>query len=443
MIGRGLPRISPLILEALLVIGLLAGLYDLFNVFRTLGYLPAPFVFDVSDTFMDWFNTAYWSHNPGAYSVWNTIYAPLSFVITKVIGDPTCYASAPWDARNCDVLGIVGILAIYFACVVATAVALYRRDRSTALFRTIGLGVGGPMLFALERGNLIMWAYLVFVLFYGQLIRSKVGNAIAAAVMINLKSYLLFPVLGLIAHRRWRALELAGFATLGIYFLSMFIINAGTPFELVHNLQVWFDMRAGTIWDEVLYSTTYKPYLLFDVRQYPIRDYVEQRSIDIAKIVITGEVIASRAIAMICVAGAYFYPKAVSMQRIAFFILMQSFMNQNPGGYAIAFIVFLVFMEEWRNWGTGLAIACCYLVSIPTDLTISVFYHYERESWLSGRLVDSAYGLPLGALVRPGLLVIVLWSLAIDSLIDIHRAIKTERPNLGLGWRRRPDLAQV
>ena len=28
-------------------------------------YLPPPFVFDINDTFMDWFNTAYWAHNPG------------------------------------------------------------------------------------------------------------------------------------------------------------------------------------------------------------------------------------------------------------------------------------------------------------------------------------------------------------------------------------------
>ena len=49
------------------------------------GFLPAPFVFDVGDTFMDWFNTAYWAHNPGAYSVWGTIYLPLSFVLTGLL----------------------------------------------------------------------------------------------------------------------------------------------------------------------------------------------------------------------------------------------------------------------------------------------------------------------------------------------------------------------
>jgi hypothetical protein len=421
------------LIEFTLFVAVLAGLVDLVRTFITIGYLPAPFVFDVSDTFMDWFNVAYWSHNPGAYDVWNSVYAPLSFVITKFSGDPTCYMSAPKDARDCDWLGVVHILAIYVACVVATAFAFYRRDRSTALFRTIGIAVGGPMLFALERGNLIMHAYLCFVLFYGGLVRSRIGQAIVGALMINLKSYLLFPVLGLAVRREWRTLELAGFATVLIYLVTLIIIGSGTPFDLAHNLEVWFNLRAGTIWDEVLYSTTYKPYLLFDARQYPVRDFVDPQAVDIAKVVIEVEVFASRAIAILCIAAAWFYPKAVSTGRIAFFILMQSFMNQNPGGYAISFVVFLVFLEDWKNARIGIALVACYLLLIPTDYTISVFYHYERASWLSGRLVDSAYGLGVGALVRPGLLVIMLWALAIDTLIDIHRAIRAGRPTLGLG----------
>ena len=93
----------------------IAGFVRLANIFFYQGYLPAPFVFDIGDTFMDWFNTAYWAHNPGAYSVWRTIYLPLSFVITGLLGDPTCYKNAPYDARDCDHLGIAVILLTYAA----------------------------------------------------------------------------------------------------------------------------------------------------------------------------------------------------------------------------------------------------------------------------------------------------------------------------------------
>ena len=145
--------------------------------------------------------------------------------------------------------------------------------------------------------------------------------------------------------------------------------------------------------------------------------------------------IASRAIALLCIIGAWFYPKAVTLRRLVFFILMQSFMGQNPGGYAIMFIVFLVFMERWKNFGVGLAIICCYVVSIPADINITSIVDVERQSWLSGRIVNSTYALPVGALIRPGILMIMLWALAIDTLIDLHRAVKAGPPNLGLALR--------
>ncbi len=418
--------------ELILMIVVLIGLSDLISVFYFQGYLPAPFVFDVSDTFMDWFNTAYWSQNDGAYAVWNTIYAPLSLVITQFLGDPRCYAHNPFYARDCDTIGIVVICATYVICVVVTAVALFRNDRKTAIFRTVTLAIGGPLLFALERGNLIMFAFIGFVCLFGNLTKGRIGVAVAAASMINLKSYLLFPVLGFAIKRKWRTLELCGLATIGLYLFTLFIFGDGTPADLVANLKVWFNLRAGAIWDELLYSTTYKPYLLFDVRQYPIRDFVEQRTVDLASLAIEIEVFASRAIAILCLIGAWFYPKAVPISRLAFFVLMQSFMAQNPGGYAIFFIVFLVFMEKWKNFATGLAISTSYIVSIPTDLTLNVFYHFERLSWLSGRVVDSAYSLSLGALIRPGMIAIILWALAIDTLIEIHREMRLSPPRLGL-----------
>jgi len=411
----------------------LVGLGILTHTFFAIGYLPAPFVFDVSDTFMDWYNVANYAHNPGAYSVYHSVYAPLSFVITKIFGIPACYGSHPKDARDCDPIGIVQILVVYVCCVAVTAVAFYRHDRSTALPRTIAVGLGGPMLFALERGNLIMHTYIAFVFLFGGILASRRGLAVAAAFLVNLKFYMVMPVLGFAVKRQWRTLELCGVATVALYLITLFIINAGTPFDIAENLKIWFNLRAGTIWDEVLYSTTYKPYLLFDARLYPIRDYIPQKTIDLLTISIQVEVFSSRALAFLCIIAGWFYPKVVTVQRMAFFILMQSFLDQNPGGYAMSFVTFLVFTERWTNIRVGIAIVTCYLISLPADYTITEFFRYERLSWLSARMVDSAYGLSLGSLVRPGLLVIVLWSLGIDTLVSVHREMRRVRPLFGLG----------
>ena len=425
-------RAIPVALEFAGMVLVIAGFARLVSIFRYQGYLPAPFVFDVGDTFMDWFNTAYWAHNPGAYSVWRTVYLPLSFVITGLLGNPSCYKTAPYDARECDHLGIAVILLTYVACCFVAAIAFRRADRSTAIPRTVTMAIGGPLLFALERGNLIMLAFIPFVLAYGGLLRSKKSYAAASAFMANMKIYLVLPLFALMVRREWRLFELCCLGSVGLYVVTLLVVGAGTPFEFVSNLQNWFGMRLGVIWDELLYTTTYAPFLQLDVGQYPVRDFIDGRVVDAAKLFIETELVLSRGIALLCIALAWFYPRAISTNRLIFFVLMQSFIVQNPGGYAIIMIVFLVLMEGWKNFATGLAIVGAYLISIPGDVTITTLTVVERESWLTGRIVDSAYVVPLGSFVRPGIIMVMLWSLAIDTLIDVHRAVKAGRPMLGL-----------
>jgi hypothetical protein len=439
----GIGRVQ-LLVELAGAASVLAGFILLVRFYALYGYLPAPFVFDTHDTFMDWFHTAYWSHNEGAYSVWRSIYLPLSFVVTSLFSDPRCYATSAFDARDCDLISVAFLVLTWLACAVASGIAFWRNDRRTAPYRTLAVAVGGSLLFALERGNLIMLGYLAFVLIFGGLVRGRGWFAVAAGFLANMKVYLLAPVLMLAVKREWRLLELCGFATVAFYLFGMMIVGSGTPVEIAGNLQNWFGTFAISIWDQIVYSTTYSPYLLFDVLQYPIRDFLDQRTVDLVKQVISIEVLASRGIALFVILAAWFYPQAVALNRLVFFILMQSFLATNPGGYAICFVVFALFLEKRSNFATGLAILCCYLVSIPIDYPIATVLQVYRESWLSGQMVDVSYVLTIGTLARPLLFVIMLWALAIDSLIDIHRAVTAGPPMLGLGRRRwgEPVVAQ-
>ena len=108
MIGR--LRLVP---ELLLALAVVASVVSTAMAFRATGYLPQPFVFDTNDTFMDWFNTAFWANRPGAYDVWRSIYPPLSFVFLDLFSLPGCYLQSPFHARDCDWLGKGVILAFY------------------------------------------------------------------------------------------------------------------------------------------------------------------------------------------------------------------------------------------------------------------------------------------------------------------------------------------
>lgn len=437
MTATGISRMKAA--EWALLLLLVGGLWRVWSLLQSNGYLGPPFVFDVGDTFMDWFNTAYWAHNGHAYDVWRTIYLPLSFVITGLFGDPRCYSNAPYDARDCDVVGIAFIVVMYLGCGLAAWLAFRRNDRRTAVIRTLAIVLGQPLLYALERGQLIMLTFISFALLYGGVVRSRYGSAFVAAFMANTKVYMVFPLLALGIKRDWRLLELCGFATVGLYLLTMALVGAGTPSELIANLQNWFGVRLGTVWDEMLYTTTYKPLLQLDVYQYPVRDYVEQRWVDAGFLFVQIYVIASRLIAWACIVAAWLAPRAISMQRLVFFILMQSFIDQNPGGYALSLIAFLVFLERARNAPTVIAIVCAYLISIPGDLTLVKLFDVERTVWLTQRTVTTEYVAPWGAFLRPGLIALILWALAIDSLQNAARMVHRDGALLGLdlrsGWR--------
>jgi len=442
MTPRAQPRFNKAgAVEFVLMLAMFAGFAHLVYRVRTYGFVPLPFVYDVTDTFMDWFNPAYYAHNGHAYDIYISIYAPLSFAILKVLGISSCYATAPKDARACDYIGIAAILVFYALSAITAAVAFYRNDRTTWFYRAVGFGIGLPLLYALERGNLIMIGFIFLHLFFGGLVKSRPGLAVAAAMMINIKSYLLLPVLALAVKREWRLLELCGIATIAVYLLSLAYYGSGSPLELIANLQVWFNAMASVVWDQISYSTTYKPYLQFDIHQYPVRDFLSDRIVTIATIFIKTTTVATRLVALLCVALAWLYPKEVPLHRLAFFLLMQSFVNDNPGGYGQSLLVFLVFMEKWTHRRIGVAIVMAYLISIPTDFLFASALYVERTSWLGGRIVETVYGLTAGALLRPGMILIMVWSLAIDSLIRIHRAMRNERPEIAMMLRRSRPLA--
>lgn len=415
------------------MIAVVAGLIATVQFWRFQGYLPAPFVFDINDTFMDWFNTAQYAHNPGAYDIWRSIYPPLSFVFLWLTSDPRCYHSSPFDARDCDIISIAFIVGIYVLSAVLAAVAFHRNDRRTAYIRGIAFAFCLPLVYSLERGNLITAAFACFVVAYGDIVRSRPIRIIAAGLAINFKYYLLAPSFAFALKRGWRDFELIGLAALMIYVVSLALFGSGTPFEILGNLSDWVVINAYAVWDQAYYSTTYSTLLWFDVRQFPVRDYAGSKVIDLVVAAIPIVVRASQLVGFACIALTWLRPQTLSVRRVALILMLTSIIAQSPGGYAEMFIVFLVFMERADTISMRFATICAYLISIPYDLTAGTFRVNNQDAWLSGRTLEVAFGFNFGSVVRPGLLLLILWAVAIDSFIRLVRAHREGRSMIGLG----------
>ncbi len=139
------------------------------------------------------------------------------------------------------------ILGFYLLDVVLVWLSFRRADPRTAPMRAIAFGLGLPLLFTLERGNLILVAFACFVVAHGPLVTRGPWRWLASAATINFKPYLLLPVLAHAVKRDWRALELAGIATIVLYLVTLAIVGAGTPVEMVANTANWVAVpeRAG------------------------------------------------------------------------------------------------------------------------------------------------------------------------------------------------------
>jgi len=425
-------RTRPPLIETGLMLAVVASVGWAAVHFAEFGYLPQPFVFDTNDTFMDWFNTAFWANRPGAYDVWRSIYPPLSFVFLDWFSLPGCYLDSPFYARDCDWLGRATIAAFYLIDVALIRVAMKRNDAATALPRTVALALGLPLLFTLERGNLILVALACFIVAHGPVTRSPVWRHLATAATINFKPYLIVPVAAHVIRRDWRALELAGLATLALYLVTLALVGAGTPMTLVANTANWVQFISGQVWNEVNYSTSYAPLLLIRESQIPVLQFVSSRLVEGIETAVPLVIHATQAVALAALAAAWFQPKALPHARLAAILMGAYLVTQSPGGYTQVFLLFLVMLERWKGTGPRIAIVTAYLLCMVGDWPLATVLDLSLNSWLSGRPVSPSFGLTVGHFVRPGLIALIVWALALDTVVRALRAHAEHRPVLGL-----------
>lgn len=414
----------------ILALLVLAGLGNVVGRFVVDGKLPQPFLFDVNDTFMDWFNTAFWSHNPGAFTVWRTVYPPLSFAFLKMLGLPGCYRASGMVARNCDYVGIVAIMVCYMLCVIVAAIAFRRYDRSTWVWRSIAFGFGLPLLFTLERGNLILPGFVFFALVHGDLVRSPWKRALAVGMVVNFKPYLLLTVLAPAFRRDWRELERSGIGVIVVYLVSYGIMGSGSLAEIAGNTANWVLFMSGQLLEGIYYSTSFTPFLQFDTPLFPVRDVIPSRTVDAILLVIPIVIRSSQVLMLLTLAGAWLQPRALTVQRIAALIFAAYLVGQSPGGYAEVFLIFLLFLEPWRGKGPAVALVAGYLLCVPYDYVLSTIVTLTSDSWLSGRSVVAPFGIAVGTFLRPALVVILFWGLALDSLARIVALHRVAPPTL-------------
>lgn len=422
-------------LEWVLAAAVLAGLLHMAYLTVAYQYFPQPFFYDTDDTFRDWFSTAIWAHEKGAYDTWLTVYPPLSFLFLKYAGLPQCYIYAPLSTvRDCDWLGIVLIHVIYVANIFIAARLFMKIDRRTALPRSFALTAGMPMLFGLERGNLVLLCFTCIMLGWGPLVRSARLRWLFVGLAINLKVYLIAGVATQLLRRRWRWVEGALLATILVYIVSYGLYGEGTPKEIVDNLVNFaegFLSTPSSVMD-VWYPNTYKPlYYILTKAEIPITSMIGSDLVEAGAIAIPAAVYGTQAMIVLAALASWVRPEAVPPFRLAFLGIALAMITSEASAYTQPVMFLFVFMERWEGITRTLAIIITYILCIPGDILVADPLPVLQFSYIADHYVITLQGIALGMFLRPMGLLLLALLLSMHTIAVVWNDIRMQ------GWKDR------
>lgn len=431
-------RVRGLLVERCLTIPVAIGLAYSLIFLGHYGYLPPPYFYEPSGTFMDFSAPATFAYQGGAYDSFQTIYPPLSFVLLKLVSWGPCYAFNPSEeARNCDTYGITWLFLIYLINTALIWRTFRKLDRRTAFLRTFALCAGLSMTYALERGNVLLFAFTCLILAYGPLLRSARLRWIFAGLAVNFKVYLIGTIFAQLLRHRWRWFEGALVASVIIYLITFAIYGEGSPREIYHNVTAYAGAFQQASLLEFWYPSSLQPIrlLLQGDTQFPVMTALGSNFISVASLVVRALILATTLSILVAAAASWWRPAAVPMHRLILLSIGIAVINSEAGGYTQMILIFFVFMEKWRGFGRVAAIVMAYILCVALDFPIERVPPVVRDSYLGGREVIAEYSVGIGTLMRPVLIHLMLFSLSLVTIRDVWADARRNGWRSPLPWR--------
>lgn len=381
----------------------IAGCVYFWLSFAENGYLPSPFVWDKADTFMDFFNPMYWADEPERYTDWGSVYPPLNFLFLKgarwlLFGQ--VHESDAFTLRDSAKPLIIYILAAF----AAAPLFVFRHDlwrgftaaQKALLF--ISCLLSPPMLFTIERGNLI-----IFALGFLALALAKPGwtRTFAIGMLINIKPYFALYLVAFAISQRPRELVSCTMMAGTIFLISGIMLDEYF-LEFVRNLLQFSQ-------DQNLFSPRELLGLPSSVSAftYVLRLYLYSGgNLSIASLDIGSIITLVESIKWLAIFAAFFSlglgGRRISVETtLAATTIAITNLAVWVGGYS--FILYVCLIPIFcRLTYYKVYLACVFLIFMPTDV-ISLFNEDlgTRYAYLSDATVPVVWQLSLGAFLRP------------------------------------------
>lgn len=211
--------------------------------------LPAPFFYDSGDSFMDFFNVNWWSISGGAYTNWKSIYTPFNLWAAKnLVSDGCANMSSSVELRACD----FELFITYLALLLIINVLLFykiKKDIYTIFFISISM----PMLYAIERGNYIIFAVTFASLYILYFNNNFISNGIILPLLIACKLYMAILVIPLLIIKGLKPAILAIINSVLLCIVFGLIINENNWMLIPTNI---FTFQGSINSTEIIWAST-------------------------------------------------------------------------------------------------------------------------------------------------------------------------------------------
>ncbi len=395
------------------------------------GYLPSPFFYDISDTFMDLFNPLVQLSREGIYNEYNSIYPPLNFLILKCLAW-ICNISRTVDAKTLRETA-TSLILIYLAIYLLTPALILRTknfnvlkssDKKLLYFIFI---FSYPYLFLLERGNIILFAFIPLAMAFNS---ESTKRELWIAILINLKPYFIILCFGYFLKKKWdlifKTAWIAGsiFVVTGLiidpkYFLLMFgnlvkfayqddIFSGRGVFSLPLSIDSFFYVIENKA---IIFSGFFKTGFMY--QHYPFWNFF--------RVILL--------VSFVYILCKFSSRLAFSMALLGSIILALN-LNFSLGGYMLnIYLILLPLLIKMRF--KSVYLTCISLMIFPWILLPSVFHdnlNYVNYSFLSHSFVYGAeYKILLGAFIIPLANFVILLTFVYEIYVTSFTSKVTQR----------------
>jgi len=391
-------------------------------------YLPQPFFYEPWGTFMDWYSLSYWGSNRGAYDIERTIYPPISFVTLKLFSISSCYPNSIGEpSRDCDPIGAIALVAMFFINIGLTFISFRKLDKSNFIPRAAALSMGLPMLYGLERGNLLLFCYACVVLAFGPLLYSARWRWFFGGMAVNFKVYLVAAIMAPLLHRRWLQTEgMIVYAAL-VFIATWLILGEGSPAQVVGNIMSYASTFGASRVLDMWYASSFVPAIsLLRGDAFPILTILDSDHVSSLLIAAQFLLYSTQVLIVLSALATWLRPDLVPINRSLLFAITLALISSEAGGYTEILLFFFVFQERWKGYAIPVAICIAYFMCIPFEIVGGKVNPIVRVSWLAQTEVIADYGIGIIAILRPVLKSLIIWLLAFVTLRDVFMAIRKD-----------------